>query len=135
MKDAMKVGMKQLAKIIVINCEKRLINDTTTQECDNDGMPLWSVAVETTAPHKKYPTKLETVISEYKSLVDVEEGENLVNLAVFTMGETKGSFTSVNSYYKILNVVSEKTTVGEVFSLTNVIPPSQRKKISAATVQ
>lgn len=130
----MKEVLKSLAKINVVKCEPKTARDSDIQERDKLGNALWSTTVKETVFNEEF-NENEVAFKKYKSFVDIAKGDHLVNLKVTNIGETKGTFTGVNTFYTIINTVDEKTSVGDIFSLTGVVPPSKRKALAAKTAQ
>ena len=106
----MKGFMKSYAKIQVVSCEERFEKDSKHQAMDSDGNKLWDIHVK----EKKFNEKF---------------GEEEVNLLKqVNIGETKGTFTAVNSFFTILEAIEPTATFKDAFSLSGVIPPSKRPK-------
>lgn len=137
-KDVMKHTMKNFVKLEVMKCEPRMDRENPTQqEKDRDGELLWDVGVKEEIFNEEF-NMMETVATKYKSILPLDKGEQIVQLKSTQMGQSSGSFVSINSYYKIIHSLDANAKIGDIFSLQGTIPPSKRKAVKAqeaATVQ
>lgn len=134
----MENSMINLAKVNVLRCDPRMIknplnpNGPEIQELDKEENALFNVHHLTQVWDDEFSV-MKTDIVKTKSIVELPEGESIAKMQVFTMGETKGNFTAVNKYYKILSVVPEKAIASELFvSKEKAMSPAIKKK-SATT--
>lgn len=117
----MKMLTKSLAKIKVLKSEPKLVRETGRQDMDKDGNPLWSVTILDAVFNEEFNFQEQKAV-KYKSLVDLEVGkDHIVNLKVSSMGEGSGNFIKVNSFYTILESVSEKTTMLDFFGSADIV--------------
>lgn len=127
----------QVATINVISCEPKMDRNTpTVQERDNDGNLLWQVKVK----EELWDDELNDYLrakNAYKSFVELEKGDHLVRVKSSHIGESKGSFTAVNSYYKIIGVLDKTTKVTDLFTPAQkgAVPPTKKKIVEQRAMQ
>ena len=132
----MKNAQRVLAKIDVLSCEVKLDHKSGRQAMDKEGNLFWSVDVEEKVFNEKHNKETLAIVT-YKTLQNLDLGTHVVELKMTNMGQGSGDFIKVNTFYTIIRSVNMKATLGEVFHLDGVIPPSKRKNIkeSASAIQ
>lgn len=127
--DVMKLQMKRMIKVNVLSSKPRMSNDNPLeQERDRDGDKLWNVSVLEKVFNPEHEIE-ETVISDYKSTIELPKGNHVVELQSTEMGQasTNSTYVAINRYYKIVRKVEDAVKVGDMFSLQGTIPPTKRK--------
>lgn len=111
--------MKSYAKVSVLKCEPKLNRETQQQEIDKTTLKqLWTVSVKEEVWNEEFGAK-ETNFVKYKSIVDLDAGEQFVELRHSTMGEGSGSFIKVNHFFTITRVFDPKTTIEQLLAVTS----------------
>lgn len=129
----MKNLKKTFSKIQVLNCEPKLESGTTRQALDKDGNKLFSLDVQEDVLNEKHGV-MTTAINTYKSLVELEKGDHLVEVKEVNIADGNGSFSTVKSFFTVIQAYPGKTSLTDLFKpqgLMNSNQKSESRQVSA----
>ena len=127
----MKHAKRTLAKVNVLSCEPKLDRKTDRQMLNKENIPLWSVDIEEKVFNEKHSREMMDIIT-YKSLEELAEGPQIIELKEMNMGQGSGDFIQVKTFFTILRTVDKTKSLGDIFSLDGVLTPMNKKAMKNA---